>query len=501
MSAGPIERVPEPLPASSATPAARVRERVAAFAAELTALADAIWERPELGCEEHAASAAQRALLERHAFAVEAGVAGLGTAFVARRSVGTGGPTIGLLGEFDALPGLSQDRVPYRAPLVEHGPGHGCGHNLLGTGALGAALAAVTVAEELGMPLEVAYFGCPAEESIVGKVVMAREGVFDGLDAALSWHPGEFNMPWDGSSLALDAITFRFSGRSAHAAVDPHNGRSALDAVELLNVGVNFLREHMPPDARIHYVIRNGGATPNVVPDVATVDYRVRERTRGDVARLRERVFDCARGAALMTGTTVSWRLNAACAGLLPNDALSAVLLDALAAVGPPAFDDDDRAFARAIRETLPADQIEAGLRAAGAPADLHDSVLHERVEPAFRPGALAYGSTDVGDVSWSVPTSQLWAATMPIGTPAHSWQLTASAGVAIGRKGMLAVAAALGLATVQLARDPALLAAVAEEFHRRTGGRPYEPSIPAGMIPRGDLTPVEDDGEGWQPL
>jgi len=498
MSGGPTDRGAEAAPLADL--AVLIRARVAALAAELGALADAIWERPELGCEEHAASAAQRALLERHGFAIEAGVAGLETAFVARRSIGTGGPSIGLLGEFDALPELSQDRVPYRKPLVEHGPGHGCGHNLLGTGALGAALAAAAAAEELGLAIEVAYFGCPAEEDIIGKVVMAREGVFDGLDAALSWHPGAFNIPWEGSSLALDAFSFRFSGEAAHASVSPHDGRSALDGVELLNVGVNFLREHMPPDARIHYVIRRGGASPNIVPDEATVDYRVRERTRDDVARLRARVFDCARGAALMTGTTVSWRLNATCADLLPNDAIGAALLAAFEAVGPPPFDEEDRAFARAIRETFPAGRVEATLRAVGAPEDLRDAVLHERVEAPFRPGELSYGSTDVGDVSWCVPTSQLWAATMPIGTAAHSWQLTAASGAALGRRGMLTAAAALGLAAVELARAPERLAAAGEEFRRRTGGRCYEPSIPAEGIPRGDLVPSTDD-EGWQPL
>jgi aminobenzoyl-glutamate utilization protein B len=478
-----------------------IGELVDRHEAEFTSLADRVWETPEIGCAEHVSSAAQRALLEQHGFSIETGTAGFETAFVARRRVGVGGPTIGLLGEFDALPGLSQDRVPYRQPLVENGLGHGCGHNLLGTGALGAAIVAADVAELHGLALEVVYFGCPDEEGIVGKVVMAREHAFDGLDAALSWHPAQFNTLWDGSALALETMSFRFTGRSSHASTDPYNGRSALDAVELMNVGVNYLREHMPATARVHYVIRHGGDAPNIVPDYALSDYRVRERTSEDVHGLRERVFDCARGAALMTGTTVSWKLTSACSSLVPNDVLGGVLLDSLRAVGPPRFDDEDRAFARAIRDGLPAAQIRAGLRAGQVPDELHDAVLHERVDAPFRPGLTSFGSTDVGDVSWCVPTSQLYVATMPIGTPGHSWQVTASSGCGVGRKGMLTVAAALGLAAVELAAQPGHLEAARQEFRSRTGGRPYEAPIPPGFRPRGDLVPVEDDGQGWQPL
>jgi aminobenzoyl-glutamate utilization protein B len=483
---------------ATTTPITDARVRLGRFASELVALSDRIWESPELGCSEHAASAAQRALLERHGFELEAPLAGLDTAFVARRSIGTGGPSIGLLGEFDALPGLSQDRVPYRKALVDSGAGHGCGHNLLGTGALGAALLAADLAEAEGLPLELAYFGCPDEEGIVGKVVMARERVFDGLDAALSWHPSELNTLWDGSALALDGFSIRFTGRTAHAAANPHSGRSALDAVELTNVAINYLREHMPPEARIHYVIRSGGFAPNIVPDYAAADYRVRERTREDVDRLRERVFNCARGAALMTDTQASWKLINACSSLLPNDALARVLLDALQQVGPPTFDEEDRAFGRAIRETLPADELEEHARSAALPHELRDAVLHERVDPPFRPGLTSSGSTDVGDVSWSVPTSQLLVSTMPIGTPGHTWQVTASSGSAIGAKGMLTAAAALGVATVELARRPEHLAAAGEEFARRTGGRRYQAPVPAGVAPRSDLVPAEDDGQGW---
>jgi len=481
--------------------AADVLDRLAGLAPELVELADAIWAHPETALEEHASAAAQRAVLARHGFAIEAGVAGLETAFVARRSIGAGGPAIGLLGELDALPGLSQDRVPYRAPLVEDGPGHGCGHNLLGAGSLGAAVLAADLAEARGIALDVAYFGCPAEEIGLGKVVMAREGCFDGLDAALCWHPSDFSMPWDGSALALDAIAFRFAGRTAHAAEDPHNGRSALDAVELMNVGVNYLREHIPPGARIHYTIRHGGGAPNVVPDRAISDYLLRAASREEVDRLRDRVFDCARGAALMTGTTVAWRLDGACASVLPNDAISAVLLESLRAAGPPAFDEDDRAFARAIRDTLPPGQIDAALRAAHAPPDLHDRPLHERIDAPFRPGRVLMVSTDVGDVSWCVPTSQLWIAAMPIGTPGHSWQLTASVGSPIGHKGMLALAAALATGTLVLACDGRRLGEARAEFERRTADRRYR--TPLTRVPRPRPPgPVDDGGdEGRAPL
>lgn len=480
--------------------AGTVSNRLALVEAELTTLSDGIWSNPELSFEEVTASAAQQEVLERHGFVVESHAAGLETAFVARRSTGAGGPTIGVLGEFDALPGLSQDRVPYRAPL-DHPAGHGCGHNLLGTGALGAALVAAAVAESLRIPVDIAYFGCPAEEGGGGKVVMARAGLFAGLDAALSWHPAAFNTLWDGSSLAYDAMSLRFTGRSAHAAVDPENGRSAADAAELMNVGVNYLREHMPADARIHYVVRRAGEAPNVVPDLAVSDYRVRASTRAEVQSLRDRVLDCARGAALMTGTAVSWKLTAAFATLLPNDALGNVLLDALRAVGPPSFDEDDHTFARTLRATVPAGQIESSARVAHVPPELQDQVLHERVDAPFNPGVPSQGSTDVGDVSWNAPTAQLYVATMPIGTPGHSWQLTASSGSGIGRKGMLTAAAALGLAILELAQRPSTLQAVRTEFERRTRGRPYASALPPGVMPRSDLMPARDDGDGWSPL
>ena len=419
---------------------------------------------------------------------------------MARRSIGEGGPVIGLLGEFDALPGLSQDRVPRRAPIVPGGPGHGCGHNLLGTGALGAALIAAEVADAEGIPLEIAYFGCPAEEGGAGKVVMAREAVFEGLAAALSWHPANFNTLWNGSSMAQLAVGFRFEGQSAHAAIDPENGRSAADAMELMNVGVNYLREHMVSDARIHYVVRRGGDAPNVVPDVAISTYRIRASDTDEVRSLRDRV-DRACGAASMTGTTVSWKLTAALAALIPNEVLEGVLLDALRAVGPPPFDDEDRAFARALRATLPAGRLERTLRAGHVPHELHESVLHERVDAPLGASLLSQGSTDVADVSWNAPTSQLLCATMPIGVSLHSWQHVACAGSAIGHKGMLTVAAALALATLELARRPDTLQAASEELQKRKAGRPYRPGLPPGVMPIFDVTPAYDEDHGWQPL
>lgn len=464
--------------------AARALAHVDRLRGRLQAVADRVWEYAELGLQEVKSSAAQQEELRAHGFAIEAGVAGMPTAFVAGYTVAGGGPCIGFLGEFDALPGLSQERVPVRRPRQEGAPGHGCGHNLLGTAAMGAAIALRYALEEAGVPATVQYFGCPAEETLVGKTFMVAHGLFDGVDAAITWHPGDLNTVWTGSSNAVNSVKFRFSGKTAHAAADPHRGRSALDAVELMNVGTNYLREHMPPDARIHYSITDGGGQPNVVPATAEVWYYVRAPRRDQVEELYARVVDCARGAALMTGTSFEIEFLAACYNLLPNAVMEEVLFEALEAVGPPAFDDADRAFAAKLAESIPPEQKAEALRNAKAPPDLFDAVLHERVDRPFDPGRLMHGSTEVADVSWVTPTGQITTACVPLGAPGHSWQWTASVGSSVGAKGMLTATKAMALAGLRLITDRDALARARAEFRERTRDGGYKSPLPEGARP-----------------
>ncbi len=471
----------------------RVEAIVSGHQARWVHLADRIWEHAEVGLHEYRSARLQVEELEAHGFRVESGAGGMPTAFVATYRRGDGTPAIGFLGEYDALPGLSQARSPERRPLKEGAPGHGCGHNLLGTAAMGAAVAVRYLLEEFDLPGTVRYFGCPAEETLVGKVFMARDGCFDGLDACLTWHPASLNMVWDGPSLAMNSVKFRFRGRASHAAADPHHGRSALDAVELMNVGVNYLREHMPPDARIHYVITRGGAEPNVVPAEAEAWYYVRAPGRDETEELYQRVLDCAAGAALMTGTTFETEFLAACYNTLINHTLNEVLHRALEAVGPPAFDDTDHEFARRLSESVPPAQKAAALRAAKAPADLFDKVLHDRVDRPFDPGRIGHGSTDVGDVSWIVPTAQLGTACVPLGTPGHSWQFTAAAGSGIGHKGMLTAAKAMAVAGLELLTDTTLLEKARAEFLAATEGQGYRSPLPEGAKP--PVHQLEPDG------
>jgi len=370
---------------------------------ELTALSRKIWEFAEVGLQEHRSAEAQADLLEKAGFEVQRGVAGMPTAFVA--SYGTARPVIGLLGEYDALPGLSQKVVAEKEPLNEGAAGHGCGHNLLGVAAVGAALAVKEAIENGEVQGTVRYYGCPAEETLVGKVFMVREGLFDDVDAALTWHPMSVNGVWNASSLALNSAKFRFFGRTSHAAADPEAGRSALDAVELMNVGANYLREHVPSEARMHYVVTNGGGEPNVVPAEAEVWYYVRAPRRDDVDDIYARLLKIAEGATLMTETTHEVEVLAACYNVLPNQVLGHLLQDKLEEVGPPAFDERDIEFAAEIQNSFVPAQFKRALEFLKK-RGVEDEVLHQGVtEFKFEDKPMS-GSTDVADVSgWHTRT------------------------------------------------------------------------------------------------
>jgi len=446
------------------------------------AVADEIWEYAEVALHEEKSAAALVRVLAGDGFTVEMGAGGMPTAFVA--SWGSGRPVIGFLGEYDALAGVSQKALPVKEPLVEGAAGHGCGHNLLGVGAMAAAMALKRELGARGLPGTVKYFGCPAEENLSGKAFMARDGVFDGCDACLTWHPGQTNRVRTGSSLANNAANFTFFGRSAHAAGDPHNGRSALDAIQLMNLGVEFLREHMPPRTRAHYVITNGGGQPNVVPPVAKVWYLVRAANRDDMDELWERIIKCASGAAEMTETRYEMELLKAIYNVLNNPALEGVLDEAFQRVGPPLFTEQDLEFAGEISKSITRRQKESSLKSGQVPEELWNKDLCDVVLPRPAEVEEPKGSTDVGDVSWCCPTAQIGAACGVFGTPGHSWQYCAQAGMGIGHAGMLTAAKVLAEAGFVLMTEPDRLAKARADFERLSGGRKYKSAMPPGQKP-----------------
>lgn len=417
------------------------------------ALAQSIWDLAEVGYQEEKSSALLQAELRAAGFTVEAGVAGIPTAFIA--SWGSGQPVIGVLAEFDALPGITQDRVPERSPRGDMSAGHACGHHLFGAGSTAAAIALKEWLQSSGTQGTIRLYGTPAEEGGAGKVYMVRGGLFADVDAVLHWHPGDRNeaSPW--ASLANKSAKFRFRGASAHASGAPERGRSALDGVEAMNHMVNMLREHVPQETRIHYVITAGGSAPNVVPDFAEVFYYVRNPDPENVLEIFDRVVKAAEGAALGTRTSVDFEVIHGIYAMLPNVALGEAMHANLKRVGGVLYDADDRRFAELIRKSLPADA--PPLEAAA------------RVE-AFRESADAGGSTDVADVSWVVPTVGIETATWVPGTAAHSWQAIAAGGTGIGEKGMVVAAKAMAMTAVDLFTDVQLRRAAKAEYDRRVG-------------------------------
>src|SRR5262249_40053669 len=367
------------------------------------ALSDRIWGMPELQYAEHRSVAEHIKELEREGFRITRNVADIPTAVIGE--AGEGGPVIAILGEYDALPGLSQEAgVAEHRPVEPNGNGHGCGHNLLGSAALLAATGVKDWLSRNKLPGRVRYYGCPAEEGGAAKAFMVRAGAFDDVDIAITWHPSAFCEVADAVSLANTRIDFSFTGRASHAAAAPHLGRSALDAVELMNVGVNYMREHMPSDARIHYALLDtGGIAPNVVQATAKVRYLIRARELPDLTRLIERVKKIAQGAALMTETKVETKAISGVSNLLGNAPLEQAMFECWQRLGPPPFDENDRAFARKIQATLSDEDIATAFRRVGVPKG--DATLCDAIVPMGSKRTPMVGSTDVGDVSWVVPT------------------------------------------------------------------------------------------------
>ncbi|MFV0385904.1 M20 family metallopeptidase [Paracoccus sp. (in: a-proteobacteria)] len=451
---------------------------------EYERLSDAVWGTPETCYGERKSAAAHAGQLRAAGFRVSEGVAGIPTALIGEAG-GEDGPLIAFLGEYDALPGLSQkEGMNTHDPLEAQGNGHGCGHNLLGAAAMLAAASVKRWLEENDLPGRVRYYGCPAEEGGGAKAFMVREGLFDDVDIAISWHPENFCEVLKANSLANTRVDFLFHGRSSHAAMAPHLGRSALDAVELTSVGCNYLREHIPPDCRLHYaVLDSGGIAPNVVQNFARVRYSVRASDNAAMRDLYARVCDVARGAALMTGTTLEIRPISAVSNLLANTPLETAMWEELESLGPPDFNDDDIAFATRMRESISEEDITYTHRRFGLEPD-PDRALCDFVVPRDAPRMKMFGSTDLGDVSWVVPLVQMQGATCAIGTPFHSWQLVAQGKSDMAKKGMVHAATVMARTAIRALRDPALINAAKADLRHRVGADGYVSPLPEGIDP-----------------
>lgn len=450
----------------------------------LTTASDFIWDHPEIRFEEIESSRKIIELLKENGFEVEENLAGIATAFSG--TFGTGGPVIAFLGEYDALADLSQTAdLAKKEPLIEGGYGHGCGHNLLGIGALGAALALKAYLEEHQIPGTVRYYGCPAEEGGSGKTFMAREGAFEDVDLALTWHPSPVTGVWTFSTLANIQAYFRFKGKSAHAAAAPHLGRSALDAVELMNVGVNYLREHMIDGARIHYAITDtGGASPNVVQANAEVLHLIRAPHIDDVKALYERVKKIAEGAALMTETEVEIVFDKACSNFIPLSTVNEVLQEALQEVTPIQYTNEELSFAKEIQQTLSKEELSTDSLGLGKLNIPTDQPLFGHPLPLIKISKAMPGSTDVGDVSWVAPTGQVVVTTCALGTGFHTWQLVAQGKSSYAHKGMLQVSKILSVAALKFIQNPTLLQKAKEEHREQIGESGYDCPIPKEIKP-----------------
>jgi aminobenzoyl-glutamate utilization protein B len=458
-------------PALAQTPASQARDKAVASvdrqASGMTRMSDQIWTFAETALRETRSAALLADYAEARGFEVERGVAEMPTAFVA--SYGSGRPVIGFMGEYDALPGLSQKAVPRREAREEGAPGHGCGHNLFGPASLAAAVAIKELIASGDLRGTVRFYGTPAEEDVGGKLYMLRAGLFDDVDVALAWHPDdEITADTEGSQAMVDFIV-EFKGRAAHAAYDPWNGRSALDGVEIFTHAINLMREHVRPTARIHYVVADGGNVPNVVPEYAKVWCWLRDSEHSGVDDLLVRARAAAEGAALATGTESTFTVQSGDYEMLVNMEGARLIHDSLTWLGPLEFSEEEQEFAREIQRATEVEPI--GLLGEIEPLDLE-------------PGPPEGGSSDVSDVSWKVPTLHLTVTAAPHEAPWHAWPVVASGGMSIGHKGMIYAAKALAATAVELYEKPERLAAIVQEFEDETEGFEFRLYIPDGPPP-----------------
>lgn len=443
-----------------------------------------IWNYAELGYQEHKSSELLISELRKDGFTVETGVANIPTAFVA--TYGSKKPVIGVMGEFDALTGLSQKTLPIKEPVIEGGNGHGCGHNIHGTSAMAGAIAAKKALESVGNIGTIKFFGCPAEEMGSGKVFMVRDGIFDGIDAALSHHPGSMNFASMASCNANNVVKFHFYGISSHAGASPDQGRSALDAVELMDAGVNFMREHVVQEARVHYVIENGGTQPNVVPSYARSWYMIRAPERDQVDYIYNWIIDISKGAAQMTRTTTKVEFLKGIYNRVPSRMLTDVVTRNMRELGSPEYKDEELQFAHEISKTIPLEMKKDELRRSRRPGweKLMDVELDRTIPDAWDEGLVKGSSTDVADVSWKAPTLEFETACRVIGTPGHSWQATAQHGMGIGHRGLIFASKVIATSVLDLLLNPTVLKKAQDEHKERLGGRVYQPPIPKDLKP-----------------
>jgi aminobenzoyl-glutamate utilization protein B len=451
---------------------------------------DTVWNLAELGLVEEKSAKYLATILEEHGFTIEMGVADMPTAFVA--TYGSGDPTIGFMGEYDALPGLSQKAVPYQDPIEEGAPGHGCGHNIHGvTGVMGATATKV-VMEKHGLKGTLKFFGTPAEETYSGKVFMVRAGCFDGVDAVFSHHPGRFNVAGIGSSLAMNSAKFHFYGTTAHAAATPYVGRSALDAIELMNIGVNFMREHVVQEARVHYVIEAGGMQPNVVPDYARSWYYIRAPEREQVNHIYDWVLKIAEGAALMTQTKLKVEFIEGLSNELPSKGLSELVIANMREIGAPEYSDEEMKFAKEMAKTVTKEAKRELLRATKRPGweQLVEDNIHidREIHDPWDKGIVWPGSTDTSDVTWIAPTMEFSTASATLEAAGHDWQWTACCGMGIGHKSLIFATKVMSGSAVELITKPDLLKKIKDEHKERMIGKKYICPIPENINPPLDI-------------
>jgi aminobenzoyl-glutamate utilization protein B len=463
---------------------------------EFIDISNKIWEYAELGLVEHKSSALHAKTLRKYGFKVEHGVAGMPSAFVA--TWGEGKPIIGFMGEYDSLPGISNKAVPHKEWLVENGPGHGCGHNIHGTSGFLAAIATKHTLNEHELSGTIKCYGSPAEENYDGKVYLVRSGFFNGVDACLSHHPSNMNVAGLASSNAVNSVKYEYYGKTAHAAGSPEQGRSSLDAIELMNIGVNYLREHIIQEARIHYVIEEGGGQPNVVPDYSRSWYYIRAPEREMVEHIYNRINKIAEGAAMMTETELKINLIAAIYNKIPNRTLSELVTKNMREVGHPGWSKQEELFASKIAETLDKDAKLSTLRKNGVPnpEKYKDVNLMTDILDAWNEGEVSKGSTDVSDVSWQCPTMEFSTACNVLGAPGHDWRFTAVSGMSIGHKSLIFAAKSMAASALDLFTKPEIIKKAWEEHKQRLAGKKYESPIPMDIQP-----PLKIAEEAWNKL